>query len=245
MAMSLKRIQWTILLYTMSALVLSLLCVADLFFTPGVYGLEQSNNVESTLQQRLLMQRTIPFLHRPYHGYRTVLQRATSFFDHDKPWYAPDNVFVRFDGARWRNATLMGCTPNVSCYDGHNGYDLNFYYEPVLSAAAGSVIRAGWYNPLNHRAAFGLWVAIDHGNGYVTAYGHLSAIYVRNGNHVGIQWSIGTSGSTGASIGPHLHFGTYYLPYWQATDPFGWRGRYADPNVVPDRYLWVRNPGTV
>jgi murein DD-endopeptidase MepM/ murein hydrolase activator NlpD len=241
--MSMLNIQKNLTPYTTITFVLSLVCIAQLFFTPAVYGLEQNNNLEIALQQRLQMQGVLPFLHRPYHGPRTIVQRAISFFDHDKPWYAPDNVFVRFDGQRWNNATLMGCDPRVSCYDGHNGYDLDFYYEPVLSAAAGTVIRAGWYNPLNHSVAFGLWVAIDHGNGYVTAYGHLSALSVAIGNYVGIQWRIGTSGTTGASIGPHLHFGTYYLPNWQPTDPFGWFGNYADPNVVPDRYLWVSNPG--
>ena len=108
-----------------------------------------------------------------------------------------------------------------------------------------TVIRSGWYNSLNHKDAFGLWVAVDHGNGYVTAYGHLSAVSVARGSRVGIQQRIGTSGSTGASTGPHMHFGTYYLPNWQATDPFGWRGNYADPNVVMDRYLWVSSPGRV
>jgi murein DD-endopeptidase MepM/ murein hydrolase activator NlpD len=243
----LKRMQMRchVLLYAAIAAFLCLLCIADLFFTPIVYGVRQRNSVANRPEQILQAQRVAPFLHRPYYGYRTVLQRTVSFFDHDKPWYVPDNVFVRFDGARWSDATLMGCIPGVSCYDGHNGYDLNLYYEPVLSAAAGTVIRAGWYNPLDHSSAFGLWVAIDHGNGYVTAYGHLSAIAVKIGSEVGIQQRIGTSGSTGASIGPHLHFGTYYLPYWLATDPFGWRGRYADPNIVPDYYLWVKKPGAI
>jgi murein DD-endopeptidase MepM/ murein hydrolase activator NlpD len=224
---------------------LSLVSVTHLFCASVVYGLAQHNSRESTLRQRSQIQRAIPFLHRPYYGTRPVSQRAISFFDHDKPWYAADNVFVRFDGKRWNNATLMGCNARVSCYDGHNGYDLDFYYEPVLSAAAGTVIRSGWYNSLNHSSAFGLWVAIDHGNGYVTSYGHLSAVSVAAGNQVGIQQQIGTSGTTGASTGPHMHFGTYYLPNWQPTDPFGWYGDYADPNVVPDRYLWVSNPGKV
>ena len=230
--------------YMTSAFILSLICLAHLFFTPAVYGLAQNNSIETTLQQRLQQQKVKPFLHRPYHGSRSVMQRTTSFFDHDKPWYASDNLVVRFDGSRWKNATLQSCTPRVSCYDGHNGYDLDFYYEPVLSAAAGTVIRAGWYNPLNHSAAFGLWVAINHGNGYVTAYGHLSALSAKIGNHVGVQRRIGTSGTTGASTGPHLHFGTYYYPRWQATDPFGWSGKQGDPNIVPDRYLWVSHPGT-
>ena len=139
---------------------------------------------------------------------------------------------------------MATCTGGVNCYDGHNGYDLNLSYESVLSAAAGTVIRAGWYDPLNHQSALGLWAAVDHGNGYVTAYGHLSALTVAVGDKVGTQWQLGTSGTTGSSTGPHLHMATYYLPYWNATDPFGWSGSYADPNTVPDYYLWVNNPGT-
>ncbi len=188
----------------------------------------------------------IPFMHRPYYGSQTVLQRTRSLFDHDQPTYVQDGIFVRYDGTRLTNASITNCTPGANCYDGHNGYDLNMQFEPVLSAAAGTVIRAGWYNPVNHNDAFGLWAAIDHGNGMATAYGHLSALTVINGEHVGVQWQIGTSGTTGSSTGPHLHMGTYYLNNvaWQATDPFGWSGNYADPNTVADNYLWVSNPAS-
>ncbi len=185
-----------------------------------------------------------PFMHRPYYGSQTISHRTVSFVDHDKPWYANDGVFVRYDGARWTHVSIFSCTGGVNCYDGHNGYDLNLRFEPVLSVAAGTVIRAGWYNPLNHLSALGLWAAIDHGNGYGTAYGHLSALRVAVGDHVGIQWQIGTSGTSGASTGPHLHMTTYYLPSWNATDPFGWTGNYTDPNIVPDHYLWVSDPGS-
>ncbi len=185
-----------------------------------------------------------PFLYRPYYGNQSIAQRTVSFVDHDKPWYVNDGIFVRYDGLKWTNVSIGSCTGGVNCYDGHNGYDLNLWYEPVLSAAAGTVIRAGWYNPLDHNSSLGLWAAVDHGNGYVTAYGHLSALLVSVGQQVGIQWQLGTSGTTGSSTGPHLHMATYYLPYWQATDPFGWTGNYPDPNVVPDNYLWVANPGS-
>ena len=185
-----------------------------------------------------------PFMHRPFYGSQTIGQRTTSFFDHDKPWYDNDGTFVRYDGAKWTNVAIGSCTAGVNCYDGHNGYDLNLRFESVLSAAAGTVIRAGWYNPLDHNSSLGLWVAIDHGNGYVTAYGHLSALTVAVGDRVGTQWQVGTSGTTGSSTGPHLHMATYYYPSWSATDPFGWTGNYPDPNIVADNYLWVNDAGT-
>jgi murein DD-endopeptidase MepM/ murein hydrolase activator NlpD len=185
-----------------------------------------------------------PFMHRPYYGSRTVLQRTRSLFDHDKPTYEQDGIFVRYDGTRLTNASITNCTPGVNCYDGHNGYDLDMHFEPVLSEAAGTVIRAGWYNPTNHNDAFGLWAAVDHKNGFATVYGHLSALTVTNGEQIGVQWQVGTSGTTGSSTGPHLHMGTYYLNNvaWQATDPFGWSGNYPDPNTVADSYLWVAKP---
>src|SRR5437660_3252736 len=88
-----------------------------------------------------------PFLHRPYYGPQSVLSRTISFVDHDEPWYASDGLFVRYDGQHWTNDSVFNCTRGVSCYDGHNGYDLGLWFEPVLSAAAGVVIRANWYNP--------------------------------------------------------------------------------------------------
>jgi len=106
-----------------------------------------------------------PFMHRPFYGSKTIAQRTTSFVDHDKPWYVNDGIFVRYDGARWTNVAIGSCTGGVNCYDGHNGYDLNLWYEPVLSTDAGTVIRAGWYDATNHMVALGLWAAIDHGNG--------------------------------------------------------------------------------
>lgn len=184
--------------------------------------------------------RPTPFLYRPYYPNQTVISRSISFFDHDKPWYTNDGKFVKFDGSVYTGSAVTGCTPYVNCYDGHNGYDLNMVFEPVLASGAGKVIRAGWYNAANHLDGGGLWVAIDHGNGYVTMYCHLSAVLVKVGDVVGPQWQIGTSGSTGSASGPHLHFTVFQMPSWQPTDPFGWQtNAFADPNVVPDYYLWT------
>lgn len=228
--------------------------LAGSFFVGGVQPLQVHAQAQAqgqmtgkrtvTLAARQQANAPTPFMHRPYYGNRTISSRTVSFVDHDRPWYDYDGVFVRYDGQKWTGVSIGSCTGGVNCYDGHNGYDLNLWYEPVLSAAAGTVIRAGWYDPTNHQSALGLWAAVDHGNGFVTAYGHLSALTVAVGDTVGTQWQLGTSGTTGSSTGPHLHMATYFLPYWNATDPFGWTGNYPDPNVVPDYYLWVNNPAT-
>jgi murein DD-endopeptidase MepM/ murein hydrolase activator NlpD len=71
---------------------------------------------------------------------------------------------------------------------------------PIVAAGAGVVVRAG------AAEGYGNAVLIDHGNGFLTHYGHLSAITVTVGQHVTAGEQIGNEGSTGHSTGPHLHF---------------------------------------
>ena len=85
----------------------------------------------------------------------------------------------------------------------HKGVDIaTGMGTPVLAADAGRVVVAGW--PDN--TGYGNRVMLDHGNGYVTLYGHLSKIYVTVGQTVKRGDQIGAEGSTGRSTGPHLHF---------------------------------------
>lgn len=70
----------------------------------------------------------------------------------------------------------------------------------ILSAGVGQVVFAGT------RAGYGNLVEIDHGNGLVTRYGHMSAILVRAGMQISTGQVVGRVGSTGRSTGPHLHF---------------------------------------
>lgn len=71
----------------------------------------------------------------------------------------------------------------------------------VLASDHGVVTFAGW-----SQYGYGNMVQIDHGNGYVTLYAHLNAIFVKMCQSVGQSDQIGTAGNTGNSFGAHLHF---------------------------------------
>jgi murein DD-endopeptidase MepM/ murein hydrolase activator NlpD len=83
----------------------------------------------------------------------------------------------------------------------HNGLDIVAPTgTPVVASAKGRVIAAG------RSGHYGLLVEIDHGYGTVTRYAHLSRIDVKVGQVVERGRDIGAVGSTGLSIGPHLHY---------------------------------------
>ena len=84
----------------------------------------------------------------------------------------------------------------------HYGYDYNLAYgERVLAAGAGTVKKASW-DPYGG----GNMVTIDHGNGIVTWYAHLSQMLAKVGDNVVSGTEIGRSGNSGNVTGPHLHF---------------------------------------
>lgn len=72
--------------------------------------------------------------------------------------------------------------------------------SPVYATSPGAVLTAGWCG------GYGLCVTVDHGKGYVTLYGHLSAVMVQENQVIPAGQAIGRVGSTGRSTGPHLHY---------------------------------------
>lgn len=82
---------------------------------------------------------------------------------------------------------------------------------PVRAADSGKVVYTG------SNGGYGISVGVDHGNGYVTYYNHLSGYGVKKGDYVRKGQEIAKSGNTGTSTGPHLDF--KILKDGKAVDP--------------------------
>jgi murein DD-endopeptidase MepM/ murein hydrolase activator NlpD len=86
----------------------------------------------------------------------------------------------------------------------HGGIDISngrCYGNIVVAAASGTVTAAGWDS-----SGYGNKVMINHGNGVVTLYGHMSAVLCSVGQYVNAGDAIGRCGASGNATGPHLHF---------------------------------------
>ena len=93
--------------------------------------------------------------------------------------------------------------PVLKKYSLHTGVDIagsGCNGDPVVAAAAGTVIKATYSN------SYGNYVVIDHGGGITTLYAHSSKLLVKAGDKVKAGQQIMKVGTTGYSTGPHLHF---------------------------------------
>ena len=87
----------------------------------------------------------------------------------------------------------------------HKGIDIAVPRgTPIYAADGGTVTYSGWMS------GYGYLVQIDHGNGYVTRYGHNSSLTVSVGQHVYKGQQVARAGSTGNSTGNHCHFEMQY-----------------------------------
>ena len=101
----------------------------------------------------------------------------------------------------------------------HRGLDYaGGYGSPVVAPAAG---RVGLVGKLSQGFRLhGNTVGIDHGQGVTSVFLHLSRIDVQEGDFVQAGQVIGAIGATGATTGPHLHWGFYVNA--KSVDPAPW-----------------------
>jgi murein DD-endopeptidase MepM/ murein hydrolase activator NlpD len=116
--------------------------------------------------------------------------------------------------------------PNCASRHFHQGLDIAAPFGNPIGAGDAGVVASvvtwcseGYYGC---GGGYGNQVVIVHGNGFSTLYAHLSRVLVSPGQGVARSQTVGLEGSTGASTGPHLHFGVAYNGRW--VDPQAYLG---------------------
>jgi murein DD-endopeptidase MepM/ murein hydrolase activator NlpD len=190
------------------------------FTEPGLYELELAA-VDGEGQQTTITTGVVVEAGRFYYERINVSGSRSNLLD--PATVARDRE--RFDAVRhtftpkrlWAMPFQRPCVGSISSYFGshrsYNGGPYNIPHSgvdfraprgtPVYASAAGTVVLA---EPM---ALWGNAVAIDHGWGVLTGYGHLSAIEVQVGQQVMTGDLIGKVGNTGLSTGAHLHWETW------------------------------------
>ncbi len=123
--------------------------------------------------------------------------KGTSFAD----YYISDEPVMPVAGARITSRFGYRTHPIKGSYGFHTGID--------LAAAEGTPVSAVFYGTVAETGeddAWGKFVLIEHSEGLLTYYCHLSEIYVDEGAVIRQGETVGLVGSTGWSTGPHLHF---------------------------------------
>ena len=123
----------------------------------------------------------------------------------ERPTWLPTGTF-RWPTSGRITSTFGGrSSPGGIGSTNHKGIDIaNGYGTAIYAADGGTVTYAGWMG------GYGYLVQINHGNGYVTYYGHNSSLLVSVGQHVYKGQQIARMGSTGNSTGNHCHFEVRY-----------------------------------
>ena len=166
-------------------------------------------------------------------------------FDHDRPILSEDD----------NGYLLTMCGTRTTGFDGHNGYDWGMPVgTPLLAVADGIVVRAEEEPPVFcpglKKVVNGARVVViesrpNASDVFHAMYGHMDQIGVKNGDTVRTGDLVGTSGNTGCSTAPHLHFNAARVIDGREVliDPYGWHSKFpdpwaADPHGAKSIWLW-------
>lgn len=150
------------------------------------------------------------------------LAKVSAFKDLVTPTKYWQGVFLRPSPAKV--STLFGVERYINGKFAEDYYHRGVDYageqgSPVYAPARGKIALVG--KEADGFRIHGNTVGIDHGQGVLSIFLHLDEIEVKEGDFVEAGQKIGTIGSTGASTGPHLHWGLYVNGV--SVDPVPWR----------------------
>jgi murein DD-endopeptidase MepM/ murein hydrolase activator NlpD len=167
------------------------------------YAAEEEGGAAPTVNDILYASLTVGGEMRRYFRFRTEDDGIVDFFDERGRSARKFLVRTPINGAQFRSGFGMRRHPLLGYWRMHTGVDWSGPIgTPIMSAGNGTVIKADWVS------GYGRRVEIQHANGYVTTYSHLSAFgrNVQRGTRVAQGQIIGYLGNTGLSTGPHLHY---------------------------------------
>ena len=170
----------------MKKIIMLVFCLIPLIcFAPYVSDKQKTTEVKQNIKNLELMK------------YLTF--RLGGDLDSNFPIYSPiksDDIYRISDLYGWRRIHPISKKSGF-----HYGIDFSAYSGTnIYSTATGTVIDTGW------EPGYGKQITIDHKNGYITKYAHLSKINVNLNDSVYYGKVIGLTGNTGISTGPHLHY---------------------------------------
>lgn len=151
---------------------------------------------------------------REFYRYRTPDDGTVDYYDGFGQSAKKFLVRKPLDGGKFRSGFGMRVHPIYKYRKMHRGVDWSAPRgTPIIAAGNGTVLKAKW------SSGYGRRVELQHTNGYVTTYNHMTrfAKGMRPGVTVRQGQIIGYVGSTGLSTGPHLHYEVLV------------NGRYVDP----------------
>lgn len=134
----------------------------------------------------------------------TSSSSRTSSYTAQTGGYVPPSTSVSGGKLQWPTTAHSITCYFTYCYGGifHTGIDIDGHTgDPIWAAESGTISKVQYGT-----TGYGINIYIQHDNGLVTHYAHLSKVFVSVGQHVTRGQTIAAEGSTGFSTGDHLHF---------------------------------------
>jgi murein DD-endopeptidase MepM/ murein hydrolase activator NlpD len=132
------------------------------------------------------------------HYMRNTYQEITGAGTHgEQPGYL--DIWERSTGATW-DMPLQGEITQPFKGEEHHGIDIaGDIGDPI------TVVRTGKVEKVSENSVYGLYVIVNHGNGFQSLYAHCSEVMVKEGDRILRGQKLGSVGNSGNSSGSHLH----------------------------------------